>query len=354
MTESQSSDVSIELAPKPHALHAAHATQLMPIPHCEKLLERMFLITLLPTINSKYKLIKYAVPILINVLMGGASMCILYYPSYYPTQGEVWTTDIVLAWGTYNYMIYLYTQWPKAKCYEAIDAPKYVNRISLVFYWLYLIYWFYFAVIQFSTHNEPSTLIQLGNLLMSAAWFIFFSVMAVLYYFVCIKLSQRSQQIQAWLKTLKESRPPIEEFYLQYNENYRAIKHIARHWNILIFIGSLMLTFHVPIDIISVWYKHYYYDIFGLIVKLLSLLWYVWRICDLNDNEQYIIAYLHKHRIYSHAVTEEIEKYVEYRPLGLNFYGLKVNRAFITKVLLLSVNLIIPTIYALFSNKILT
>jgi hypothetical protein len=313
----------------------------------------MFALTLLPAIHSKYRIIKYGVPALVNVILGSASFCILYYPEYYPTQGEIWTTDIVLSWITYNYMIYLFTKWEKARCFEAIDVPKSVSTISLVFYWLYLLYWLYFAVIQFSTHNDPAILVQLGNTLMSAAWFIFFTTMAVLYYFVCIKLTQRSQQIRKWLKELKDTHPTQDEFYAQYNAHYKAAKEIGVHWNLLIFVGSLLLTFHVPIDLVSIVYKKYYYDIFGLVIKLLSLLWYIWCICVLNDYELYIVSYLHKHRILQYSEIQEIEKYVKYRPLGLNFYGIKINKPLIIKIGLLTFNLIIPTLYALISNKLL-
>jgi hypothetical protein len=321
-------------------------------PYCEYILNKMFWITILPVIQYKSKF-RYIVPILVNIILGSASFCMLYYPSYYPTQGEVWTSDIVIAWFTYNYMIYLFTRWDKAKCYESINVSNTVNRISMLFYWLYIVYWFYFAIIQFSTHNEPSILIQLGNILMSTAWLFFFTTMSVLYYFICIKLSQRSNKINEWLKDLKEIRPQLNDFYNQYNSHYRNIKELAKYWNILIFVGSLLLTFHVPIDLISIIYKQYYYDIFGLVVKITSLLWYLWRICELNDNEQYIISYLYKHRIYEISDIEGIEKYVVYRPLGLNFYGIKINKAFIIKIGLITINLIIPTIYALVSNRIL-
>lgn len=322
-------------------------------PYCEKLLNRMFWITLLPLVNNKYKIIRYCIPTLINLILGSASFCLLYYPSYYATQGEIWTTDIVIAWVSYNYMIYLFKRWDAAKCFEQTDISKSVNQISLLFYWLYIIYWFYFAVIQFNTHNEKSILVQLGNTLMSTAWYFFFSTMAVLYYFICVKLSQRSTQICKWLKELKETRPTLEEFYSQYNKHYKAVKELGKYWNILIFVGTLLLTFHVPIDLISIIYKHYYFDIFGLIVKLFSLLWYLWCICELNDHELYVVSYLHKHRILSFNEIEEIEKYVIYRPLGLNFYGIKINKSFLIKIGLLTLNLIIPTFYALVSNQIL-
>jgi hypothetical protein len=323
------------------------------VPYCEKLLEKMFYATLIPAVTSRYKILRYGVPILVNLILGSAAFSPLFYPEYYATQTEVWTTDIVIAWISYNYMIYLFKRWDIAKCYEEIDVSKFINRISLLFYWLYLIYWFYFAVIQFNTHNEKSILIQLGNALMSSAWYIFFSTMVVLYYFVCIKLSQRSTHINQWLKEVKDTRPVIDIFYADYNRHYKSVKELAKYWNVLIFVGTILLTFHVPIDLISIIYNHYYFDIFGLIVKLFSLLWYLWCICELNEYESYVISYLHKHRIYTFLEIETLEKYILYRPLGLNFYGIKINKSIIIKVGLLLLNLVIPTFYALISNKIL-
>jgi hypothetical protein len=322
-------------------------------PNCDKNINKMLWLTLLPLSSTKYKIVNWTTPTLLNLILGTASCCILYYPSYYPTQGEIWTIDIIIVWFTYNYMIYLYKRWPITRCPEEIEVSKSVNIISLIFYWLYLLYWLYFAIIQFSTHNEPNPLIQLGNTLMSTAWFIFFSSISLLYYFICVKLSQRSTQIRIWLKELKDRRPPIETFYEEYNKHYRAIRALGKYWNILIFIGTLLLTFHVPIDLISILYKHYYYDIFGLIIKLLSLLWYLWRICELNDNEAYLVSYLYKHRLYSFADLEAVEKYVQYRALGLDFYGIKINKPFLIKVSIITLNLIIPTIYGLLSNQIL-
>ena len=46
------------------------------------------------------------------------------------------------------------------------------------------------------------------------------------------------------------------------------------------------------------------------------------------------------------------EDYAVYRPLGLNFYGLKINTAFLVKIALVIANIVIPTLYALISNHV--
>ena len=48
-----------------------------------------------------------------------------------------------------------------------------------------------------------------------------------------------------------------------------------------------------------------------------------------------------------------IEKYTKYHELGLNFYGIKITGSLIIRIGLLFINLIIPTIYALVSNKLI-
>jgi hypothetical protein len=297
-------------------------------------------------------IIKIIIPVFINSVLISATFCMLYYPEYYPTQGIIWSSDLGFITIIYNYMLYLQTKWDKVRCFETVPIPKFANQFTLLFYWLYLVYWLYFACIQFFTHSHRSFYYQLANTLLSTAWFIFFSTSATLYYFICVKLEQRSSSVRSWLRSLKVNRPSIEDFYSQYNAQYKKSKLLAVHWNFMIFAGFLLLTFHVPIDLVSILYNHFYYDIFGLIVKLISLLWYMWCICELNDYEIYIPSYLYKHRIFEVDTIQELEKFFEYRPIGLNFYGIKINKTAIIKVLLIILNLIVPTAYALFSSKI--
>jgi hypothetical protein len=165
-------------------------------------------------------------------------------------------------------------------------------------------------------------------------------------------MNQRAEAIRLWLKDVKTDRPSLPDFYLQYNAKYKAIRQFSKHWNILIFLGFLLLSFHIPIDLFSVLYSKNYYDSFGVVVKSFSLFWYIYCICELNDYEAIVISYLYKHRLFPASELLEIEKYAAYRPLGLNFYGIKVNHSTMTKVVILTLNFLIPTIYALVSNKV--
>jgi hypothetical protein len=319
---------------------------------CERTFNKMFNLTLIPIIKSKNKFLKFVVPFLTCSILFSAMFCILFYPSYYPSQGEVWTTDIVIGFIIYSYLLYQQKRWDLVRCDEYIEIPKWSNNLSFTFYIFLILYWFYYAIIQFTTHNEQKVSTQLLNVLMSTAWYLFFSVMASIYYFICTKLFQRAENIKFFLKNLKKTRPSIDYFYTKYDEQHRQIKIFARYWNFLIFFGFLLLTFHVPIDLMSIIYQRVYVDIPGFIIKLLALAWYTYNICHLNNYETKIIPYLYKHKIYDVDKIEEIEKYIEYRKIGLNFYGIKMNGGLIIKGGLILINLVIPTLYAIFSNKI--
>lgn len=337
-------DIQIDMPP--------NTLNILPSVKCEKYIDNMYKFTLIPFLLHKYKGIKFAGIILINIILVGSTFSLLFYPSYYPTQGIVWTFDLVLGCIVYNYLLYLHTKWEIASCFEGIHVTQKVNTVSMTFYWLYMFYWLYFAVIQFNTHNDNSVLIQFGNILMLTSWYLFFSTISASYYFICIKLSQRAKSIKKWLITLKEERPSIEDFYKQYDEHYMSTLHLSNHWNLLILIGILLQSCHIPIDLLSVIYNKFYYDIFGAVVKTLSLMWYLLRICDLNEFENTLIAWLYEHRLYDHDTLKDIKIYASYRPLGLDFYGIKVNRSFLVKIGLLVLNLALPTIYAIVSSKL--
>ena len=198
----------------------------------------------------------------------------------------------------------------------------------------------------FMLHSEKSIQIQLGNVIMSSAWYIFFSVCSSIYYFTNVKLIQRTESINDWLLDMKQTHPTIENFYKVYDSHYTSIRRFAANWNFII------LSFHIPFDLISVIYDKNYLDIFGTIVKSLALIWYLFCICSLNNCETKIISYLYKYRIFTLYHMKSIEQYMIYRPIGLNFYGIKINTTTIMKITIISFNLLIPTIYAIVKNFI--
>jgi hypothetical protein len=318
------------------------------IPTSEKHITTMFSITLIPLIKT-YK----PIPVIALLIVTGAAFSPLYYPNYYAYQRELYSIDMATMCIVYSYLLHMYLNWEKNNHFEHVTISKLNEGVALGFYSLFMLYWLYDGVIQFITHNEPIILIQLANVYMSFAWFIYFSTSSLLYYYICIKLSQRAQSINVWLKTLKKSRPSIEDFYATYKVHHKAIKEFGRGWNFIVMMGFIILTYHIPIDLLSVLVNHRYSDIAGILVKTLGLSWYTYRICRLNDAENKIVPYLYKHNLYSAEEMTAIEKYVIYHEVGLNFYGIKISGPLIVKVGLLMINLIIPTIYAILTNKVI-
>jgi hypothetical protein len=118
-------------------------------------------------------------------------------------------------------------------------------------------------------------------------------------------------------------------------------------------MGFVILTYHIPIDLTNIIYNHVYTESAGIILKSAALAWYLYKICLLNQYDNKVLSYLYKHRLYSTEEMALIEKYALYHELGLNFYGIKIDGSLIIKLLLITINLILPTIYALVSNRIL-
>lgn len=320
------------------------------LPTCEKRIANMFTITLIPLIKAPYlKVLPFGA--LLTVI--GAIFSPLYYPNYYSYQREIYSIDMGTITIVYSYLSYVYLNWEKNSNFEHVSVSRLDETVSLGFYGLFMAYWLYDAIIQFSIHSEQNVLIQVGNIYMATAWYIYFSTSSLLYYFICIKLAQRSQKIREWLKTIKKTRPSIEEFYASYKIHHKAIKVFGRNWNFIVVMGFIILTYHIPIDVLNILLNHRYTDIAGVVVKGVSLTWYTYKICCLNDVDSKVVPYLYKHNLYTTEEMKAIEKYAIYHDLGLNLYGIKVNGTLILKLGLIVINLIIPTIYGLVSNQLI-
>jgi hypothetical protein len=319
-------------------------------PTCEKHIVNMFTVTLIPLIKTTlYK----PAPLLALLIVTCAIFSPLYYPNYYAYQKEINSIDLATISIVYSYLTYVYLNWETNSCFEHVAVNRIDENVSLGFYALFMSYWLYDGVIQFTVHNDNNVLIQVGNIYMSTAWYFYFSTSSLLYYFICIKLAQRAQSINDWLKTLKQTRPQIEDFYASYKTHHKAIKVFGRNWNFIVLMGFIILTYHIPIDVFSVIVNGRYKDVVGILVKSLGLGWYTYKICRLNDMGTKVVPYLYKHNLYSIEEMAQIEKYVLYHELGLSFYGIKISGPLIVKSGLLLINLIIPTIYALISNKLI-
>ena len=326
------------------------STEVSPIPSCEKNITIMFYITLIPLINHRYL---KTLPLTAATMVLGSVFCPLFYPAYYLYEADINSIDLSMIFVVYSYVLYIYLNWQTNSCFEHTSVSCMNEKTSLGFYSLFMIYWLYDTSIQFIYHQDKNILIQVGNIYMSFSWYIYFSTSSLLYYFICIKLSQRTQALNDWLKLLKRSRPQLEDFYNAYKQHHKAIKTFGRNWNFLVFMGFIILSYHIPIDLISVIINRRFLDIAGILVKSLGLAWYTYIICQLNDMDTKVISYLYKHQLYNSEEVAKIEKYASYHELGLNFYGIKINGSLIVKIGLLMINLILPVIYAIFTNKLI-
>ncbi len=339
--------------------------------NCENHVNFMFKLTVIPYFYRLEPIYKYPVMLIINGLYFTALLCNIYYPSYYINQPEIWTFDLCLSWIIYNILIYLRStsnifmfdskanitmsqhNMKEEEFYEEIKVLNYKHLISLSFYWLYLAYWLYFAIFMLYTHTNKSVGFQFGNILMFGAWYLFFSEMALLYYYICVKLSARYENLREFLKEIKISKPSAQEFSNKYFVQYKKTRLFAKKWNFMIYIGFILLSFHIPVDLISILVSKKYYDIPGFIIKTISLIWYTYCICNLNNLDNKLIKYLNKHQLYHKDDIDELNNYIQARPLGIDLYGFKLNGNFIIQLIIIIINFILPIIYGLVSNNIM-
>jgi len=341
--------------------------------YCEHNINLMFKITLIPLLNSENKLIKYYMFILVNILYCGSLFCKLYYPNYYINQQEIWTFDLVLSFIIYNILIFYHDKSnlflfdinvgipipnhliEEESYYETISIVNWKNYITIIFYYLYMSYWLYVAIYMLYVHSESNVLIQFGNIIMFFGWYLFFSTMSVIYYYICVKLIKRYEEIIKLLKFLKENKRmiSIKDFNDKYYVEYKKTRIFCKKWNIMLYLGFVLLSFHIPVDLFSILISKKMYDMPGFIIKLLSLLWYIYCICCLNNMDSQIIKYLYKHQIFQKEEIELITKYVESRPLTIDLYGFTLNGWVFVQLILFLINFILPIIYGLFANNII-
>jgi hypothetical protein len=319
--------------------------------------------TFIPFFRSENKYIKYSTFIILNIILLVSLFSMYWYPTYYLDQSIIWTLDLVIMYITYNYLFYLLQIDSNAIFFNTNYICKIVpwkRNTNLFFYFIFMSYWLYYTILVFYIHSEPNVIIQLSNIFMGIAWYLFFSTISLLYYYICNKLLLSSTNLKEWLKQLKKKyknqcndlKHDNDDFYNVYNLHYNTIKNFAKYWNFLIFIGFILLIGHVPIDLIAILINKTLFDIPGVIIKSSALVWYLYCICQLNDYEDKIVPYLYKHRIYKDDQIEYINKYIKYRPLGLNFYGIKISGSYITRYLIIGINLLVPALYALLSKTI--
>jgi hypothetical protein len=300
----------------------------------------------------KSRLLKYGIPLLVNLILGTACFSPLWYPKYYVHQTEIWTAHLVLIIPCYNYILVQRYKWQSAIPRDHVAIQTAYRAISLFFYWLFMAYCGYFMGYMFYFNRSVVWPYQIGNVVMCAAWYLFFAISSATFYFTATMFLQRARYIKSVVKRLKGSTNITQDLYTLYDIEFKKNRSMGRVWNRIVFIVLVVLAANIPIDFIAIYVKKAYFDIPSVIVKVLGLTWYLLTICKVNHMETYLLSYLRKH-YYLEANIEQIEEYIRVRPIGLNFYGIRITYDYVTKAVILIVNLLIPTLYGLVQNHVL-
>ena len=307
------------------------------------------------SVISNFKYIRYLIPLITNSIICGS----IYFS--YSDESSIILDDNKLSWCVYftslffcyNYIYYLVSNWKVHKHYIERNIQTKKRKVSYSFYYLFLVFFLYYSGSYIYYNIQNNIQHTYFNYLFYGGIYLFFASCGACYYFVTTKLIQKGNMLHKWLHEMKLTRPDENIFYKQYNRHYKRIKLFAKYWNVLIFLGFVMLTFNLPLDIISIIYYNGYYSLPSIIIRTILLSWYTYCICYYNFYERYIPSYLYKHRIYNQYTIKGIEKYMKYRPISLNFYGFTINGHLIMKYIVLFINILLPTIYGLVSNRLI-
>jgi hypothetical protein len=327
-------------AAAPPAAPAVPTTALHLASH-ERDAQRMFRLAFLPPRQQFVPLVAF-----LSTAVGAFSL--LWNPNYYILQPVFWSSHIMLMTPAFLYI------WRKrAILYESVGIPirPAYRGITLAFYAIFMIYWAYFSFLELYERIGDPWYKQIGHVFMSFVWYIFFAVSSAIYYYTATLLLQRGETLKAHIYTITHATTK-DIFFQTYDEEYEKNRRIGNTWNIIIFLVILVLTLNIPADLLGVLVNKKFIVIPGLIMKSLGLVWYLLCICKLNYMETFVINYLHKHHLFQEDY-DELMRYMEVRRLGLNFFGVRITYELLTKIGIIALNVILPTLYGLFSNHIL-
>ncbi len=311
---------------------------------------RMFAAAGLHPFQNRF--LKYAVPILVNLFLAVASFSPLWYPRYYVHQTEIWTAHLVLIIPCYNYILAQRHKWQSVIPRDHVSIQTSYRVATLIFYWLFMAYCAYFMGYMLYFNRAVGWPFQIGNAVMAVAWYLFFSVSSATFYFTATMFLQRARFVKSVIKRLKGSKDLAQDLFTLYDIEFKKNRRMGRVWNRIVFVVLVVLTANIPIDAIAIYVKKAYFDIPSIIVKIVGLTWYLITICKVNHMETYLITYLRKHHYLEDSI-EQIEEYIRIRPIGLNFFGLRITYDYVAKAILLLVNLLVPTLYGLVENNLL-
>lgn len=360
-----------------------HLTDMRTVPSHIRDVERIWVLAALPQATNRFT--RWVVPSLSTAALAVACFSPLWHPNYYIHQSTFWASHMVFILPTYMYLVRRRHAWgaqgfldtvaaiavpstePKAKPKDEeagehvgnTGTPKTANlqirplyrRITLAFYALYMAYWAYFCGFALYEHRADPWPLQIGNAYMAIAWYLFFAVASAVYFYTTILMLVRAADMKRHILALDEHTTK-ETFFRVYDDMYETNRRVANVWNRIIFLSLAVLSLNIPADLLAVFVRGAYFVIVGAIVKIFGIFWYLWCICKLNHMEEVLMAHLHRHHLLQDDF-EELTRYLSVRPLGLNFFGVRITYSFVMKIALLGVNVLLPTVYGLISNNIL-
>jgi hypothetical protein len=288
------------------------------------------------------------VPTLACLTMGIGSFSLLWNPEYYIFQPAFWSAHTMIMVPAF---LYLWRIRNKFHTYTGIPIKKIHRFVTLTFYILFIIYWAYFCGFALYEHRADPWHLQIGHVFMGFVWYIFFSVSSAVYYYTATLILQRAAALKTHILALNNS-VTNDVFFATYEEEFEKNRQIANSWNLILLLVILILTLNIPADLLAILVNKQFITIPGLIMKSAALVWYLLCICKLNYMETFIHNYLQKHHLLQDN-HEEIMRYMEVRRLGLNFFGLRITYGLLMKTAMIGLNVILPTLYGLFSNNIL-
>ena len=138
----------------------------------------------------------------------------------------------------------------------------------------------------------------------------------------------------------------IESFYESYNDIAIITKKYSYSWSNYIITALSMISLRIPLSIIFILYEKNFYEIPTFLFQSINWLVLMYSICQLNEENNKLIRYLYRSRLFNHLTIIDFEKYNIYKKIGLNLFNLYPTFTEFNRLILILGNFIIPVILA--------
>jgi hypothetical protein len=225
---------------------------------------------------------------------------------------------------------------------------------------LYSAFAFYYTFTDRSSYGESFSVVNsmLMRIAIGCSWFYYFNVCGAIYiYMICCCMVLRAR-IKLWIDNKMEQKYlqlkmsnmlqlySLDSFFTNYDIHVDHCNRFFSKFNIYIIIGLLMISFRIPLSLVYIFVDKIAFEIPTLIFQCSNWFLFIYVLCELNEQTEYLIIELHRHRIFGFEMIEDIETYAKYRPLGANIYGMVPSFALLTKTCVVLLNGILPLLIA--------